>query len=64
MLRAFDRELTEEQEKEIKQLIADYFFRLVDQEADEIETQKKYTPDDFEKMAHEHHRTPYQQTGR
>ncbi|WP_185731482.1 hypothetical protein [Larkinella rosea] len=54
MLRAFDRELTEEQEKEIKQLIADYFFRLVDQETDEIETQKKYTSDDFEKMARGH----------
>ncbi|MRS63284.1 hypothetical protein [Larkinella terrae] len=62
MLRTFDRELSEEQEREIKQLIADYFFRLVDQEADEIETQKKYTPDDFEKMAHKHRRTPYRQT--
>ena len=53
MLRAFDRELTEEQEKEIKQVIADYFFRLVDDEMGEIEIQKKYTSDDFEMMAHE-----------
>ncbi|RRB10280.1 hypothetical protein [Larkinella knui] len=62
MLKTFDRKLTEEQEKEVKQLIADYFFRLADNEIDEIVTQKRYTTDDFEKMAHGHRRRPYRPT--
>lgn len=59
MLKQFERPLTAEQQIEIKQLISDYFARLVDQQIDEIWERQNMTQADLDKALHTHYRTPY-----
>jgi hypothetical protein len=59
MLRLFERELPAHQEAEIKQLLANYFARLVDEEMDSIITERGITAEQLEKEALVHRRTPY-----
>lgn len=57
MLRLFDRKLSPEQEAEVKQLLADYFFKLADKEADRVVAERNYSNEDFDAMLKSHRRT-------
>ncbi|QJD78545.1 hypothetical protein [Spirosoma rhododendri] len=59
MLRLFERELPASQEAEIKQLLASYFSRLVDDEIDALVSERGITAEQLEKDAAVHRRTPY-----
>jgi hypothetical protein len=59
MLRIFDREINQKQEKEIKKLLSDYFAKQIDEEMDEIWEQRGMTQADLDKMLETHIRTPY-----
>ncbi|RYF47118.1 MAG: hypothetical protein EOO39_48785 [Cytophagaceae bacterium] len=59
MLRLFERELPAHQEAEIKQLLATYFSRLVDDEIDALVRERGITTGQLEKEADTHRRTPY-----
>jgi hypothetical protein len=59
MLRIFDREINQKQEKEIKKLLSDYFAKQIDEEMDEIWEQRGMTQADLDKMLETHNRTPY-----
>ena len=59
MLHLFDRELTPQQEMEIRQLLSSYFAKLVDNELDSIVAERGITAEQLEKEATVHRRTPY-----
>lgn len=59
MLRLFDRELSPQQETEIRQLLSNYFASLVDSEMDGIVSEQGITAEQLEKEATVHRRTPY-----
>lgn len=59
MLRLFDRELSPQQETEIRQLLSNYFASLVDSEMDGIVSERGITAEQLEKEATVHRRTPY-----
>jgi hypothetical protein len=50
MLQVFDRNLTEEQEAEVKQLLADFFFKLAEEEADRLVAERGYDQSEFDAM--------------
>lgn len=58
LLKLFDRELSPEQEAEVKQLLADYFFKLADEEADRVVAERNYSGEDFDAILKSHRRTP------
>ena len=59
MLSLFERELSPSQETEVKQLLSDYFARLVDEEMNRIVAEQNITADYLEQAATIHRRTPY-----
>ena len=59
MLRLFERELSPQQETEIRQLLSNYFASLVDDEIDAIVSERGITAEQLEKEATVHRRTPY-----
>ena len=59
MLSVFDRDLTPVQEKEVKQLISDYFAGLIDSEMDTIVNEQHIDADMLEVAAKNHRRTHY-----
>lgn len=59
MLRLFERELSTQQETEIRQLLSNYFARLVDEEVDTIISERGITAEQLEKEATIHRRIPY-----
>ncbi|WP_080058226.1 hypothetical protein [Spirosoma aerolatum] len=59
MLHLFDRELSPQQETEIRLLLSNYFAKLVDDEMDRIVAEQGITADQLEKEASVHRRTPY-----
>ena len=59
MVRQFDRQLSEERQTEIKQLLSDYFAKLVDEEIDQIWEQRGMTQQDLDEALKTHRRTPY-----
>lgn len=59
LLRMFDRKLNSKQEEEIKQLLADYFAKQIDEEMDEIWEKRGMTQQDLDNLLHSHQRTPY-----
>lgn len=59
MLHLFDRELSPQQETEIRLLLSNYFAKLVDDEMDHIVAEQGITADQLEKEATVHRRTPY-----
>lgn len=59
MINLFERELSPQQEAEIKHLLSTYFAQLVDEEMDVIVAQQNITADYLEGAAAIHRRTPY-----
>lgn len=59
MLKIFDRQLNSKQEQEIKQLLAEYFAKQIDEEMDEIWETRGLTQKDLGKALNTHKRTKY-----
>lgn len=59
MIKQFDRPLNAEQQIEIKQLLSDYFARLVDEEVNRIWEERGMTQQDLNEALKTHRRTPY-----
>ena len=59
MLRLFKRELSPQQEKDIRELLSNYFAKLVDDELDTIVAEEGITAEQLEEAATVHRRTPY-----
>lgn len=59
MLHLFEREFSPQQEAEIRQLLANYFAKLVDDEMDTIVAERGLTAEQLEQEATVHRRTPY-----
>jgi hypothetical protein len=59
MLKIFDRQLNSKQEQEIKQLLAEYFAKQIDEEMDEIWETRGLTQKDLDKGLNTHKRTKY-----
>lgn len=59
MLRVFERKLSPKQETEVRQLLSDYFAKLVDEEMDAIVDAQGITAEQLEKEASIHRRTAY-----
>ncbi len=59
MLKIFDRQLNSKQEQEIKQLLADYFAKQIDEEMDEIWETRGLSQKDLNKALNTHKRTKY-----
>ena len=59
MLRIFDREFNSKQEQEIKQLLAEYFAKQIDEEMDTLWETKGLTQKDLDNALDTHKRTKY-----
>ena len=59
MLKMFDKQLSNKQEQEIKQLLAEYFTKQIDEEMDEIWESRGMTQIDLNKALNTHKRTKY-----
>ncbi|GAB3990983.1 hypothetical protein GCM10028807_19630 [Spirosoma daeguense] len=59
MLHLFERELSPQQEAEIKLLLSNYFAKLVDDELDTIVAERGIIAEQLEKEVTVHRRTPY-----
>lgn len=59
MLHLFERELSPQQEAEIRLLLSNYFAKLVDDEMDVIVAAQGLTAEQLEQEATVHRRTPY-----
>ena len=59
LLQMFSRLSSEEDLKEVRQVLTEYYFKKVEKRAAEIYQKKGWTPETLEAMLHEHHRTPY-----
>ncbi|MEZ0539086.1 hypothetical protein [Fibrella arboris] len=59
LLKTFSRPIPDEQVLEIKQLLADYFARKVEEDVDVLFTEKGWDVSTVENWAQEHNRTPY-----
>ena len=59
MLKIFDRQLNSKQEQEIKQLLAEYFAKQIDEEMDEIWETRGLTQKDLNDALNTHKRTKY-----
>ena len=57
MLKIFDRQMNSKQEQEIKQLLAEYFAKQIDEEMDVIVESKSLTQKDLDKALNIHKRT-------
>jgi hypothetical protein len=59
MVKMFEKQLDTKQEKEIKQLLSDYFAQKIDEEMDQIWVDKKLSQDDLDNALLSHKRTKY-----
>ena len=59
LLQMFSRMNSEQELKEVQQVLADYYYKKVEQRAAEIYKQKGWTQETLDAMANEHFRTPY-----
>ena len=59
MLRTFEREFSPKQEAEVRQLLSDYFAKLVDDEMNAIVQERGLAAEQLEKEATVHRRTAY-----
>lgn len=59
MLKIFDRQMNSKQEQEIKQLLAEYFAKQIDEEMDVIVESRSLTQKDLDKALNTHKRTKY-----
>jgi hypothetical protein len=56
MVKMFEKQLDSKQEKEIKQLLSDYFAQKIDEEMDQIWVDKKLSQEDLDKALLTHKR--------
>lgn len=59
LLRMFSRMNSEQELKEVQQVLSEYYFRKVEEESARISQEKGWTPEKLEAMSKEHFRTPY-----
>ncbi|MEO6285957.1 MAG: hypothetical protein ABIN80_29310 [Dyadobacter sp.] len=59
MVKMFEKQLDIKQEREIKQLLSDYFAQKIDEEMDQIWVEKKLSQDDLDNALLIHKRTKY-----
>jgi hypothetical protein len=59
MIQLFDRNVSSKQENDIKQLLANYFSKQIDDEMDEIWNERGMTQKDLDKALKTHKRTKY-----
>ena len=59
LLQMFSRMDSEQELKEVQQLLSEYYFKKVEQRAAEISKEKGWTQEALDEMANEHFRTPY-----
>ncbi len=59
MLKIFDRQMNSKQEQEIKQLLAEYFAKQIDEEMDVIVESRSLTQKDLDRALNIHKRTKY-----
>ena len=59
MVKIFEKQLNSKQEKEIKQLLSDYFAKQIDIEMDEIWSEKGLSQKDLDDALLSHRRTEY-----
>lgn len=60
LVKTFSRPLPEDQVLEIRQLLADYFARKVDEEVDRLFDERGYDERTIDEWLNTHMRTPYQ----
>ncbi len=61
LLKAFSRNVSDEDVLEIRRLLTRYFAEKATQEANRVWDEKGWTDEDAERMLHTHMRTPYNQ---
>lgn len=59
MVKMFEKQLDSKQEKEIKQLLSDYFAQKIDEEMDKIWVDKKLSQENLDNVLLTHKRTKY-----
>lgn len=59
LLKMFSRMNSEQELKEVQQLLSEYYFKKVEEHAAQIYEEQGWTPEKIEAMANEHFRTPY-----
>ena len=59
LLQMFSRMKSEEELKELKDVLSEYYFKKVEKRAAEIYKEKGWTQDTLDAMANAHFRTPY-----
>ena len=59
MLKMFEKQLNSKQEKEIKQLLSEYFAKQIDDEMDQIWENRGLSQDDLDEALITHKRTKY-----
>ncbi|MCE7062065.1 hypothetical protein [Dyadobacter sp. CY343] len=59
MLRMFEKQLNARQEREIKQLLSEYFAKQIDEEMDRIWEEKSLTQEKLDEALKSHKRTKY-----
>ena len=59
LLQMFSHMKSEEELKEVQQVLSDYYFKKLEKRAAEISKEQGWTPEKLEAMANEHFRTPY-----
>jgi len=59
MLKMFEKQLNSKQEKEIKQLLSEYFANQIDDEMDQIWENRGLSQDDLDEALITHKRTKY-----
>lgn len=61
LVKTFSHSVSEEQVLEIRQLLADYFARQLDEAVDQLGEDQQWTSDVADQWLNEHMRTPYHQ---
>ena len=59
LLKMFSRMNSEQELKEVQQVLSEYYFKKVEERAAKIYAEKGWTPEKLEAMANGHFRTPY-----
>ena len=59
LLNMFSRMNSEEELKELQQVLSEYYFRKVEERSAKISEERGWTPEQLESMANGHFRTPY-----
>ena len=59
LLQMFAHMDSEQELKEVQQVLSEYYFNKVEKRASEIYKEKGWTPETLEAMANGHFRTPY-----